>query len=100
MSDKTKAVDPPAMVQIEPLLLRKGEAARALGMSPRFFEDLVLAGLVSKVQIGGLVLFDVEELRAFVNKVRCDGLTKSRLANLIEQNKPQRGASPAKSRPE
>ena len=85
-----------ASVQIEPLLLRKDEAARVLGMSPRTFEDLVLAELVGKVQIGGLVLYDVEELRAFVRRVRREGLSKSRIEDLIEKSKPQRQPSPAR----
>jgi hypothetical protein len=97
MRDDTTITEPRAVVQVEPLLLRKDEAARVLGMSPRMFDDLLLAGLIGKVQIGGLVLFDVEELRAFVRDVRRDGLTKSRLAILIEENKSKRGASPAKS---
>src|SRR5438132_13834562 len=84
-----------AIVQIEPLLLRKDEAARVLGMSPRTFEDLVLAELVGKVQIGGLVLFDVEELRAFVRRVRREGLSKSRIEDLIEKGKRNRQSSPA-----
>jgi hypothetical protein len=83
-----------ASVQIEPLLLRKDEAARVLGMSPRTFDDLVLAELVGKVQIGGLVLFDVEELRAFVRRVRRDGLSKSRIEDLVEKGKRNRQSSP------
>jgi hypothetical protein len=79
-----------AIVQIEPLLLRKDESARVLGVSPRTFEDLVLAGLITKVHLGGLVLYDVEELRAFVRQVRRDGVTKSRLTELIERNKARR----------
>jgi excisionase family DNA binding protein len=86
-------------VQVEPLLLRKDEAARVLGMSSRTFEDLVLAGLIGKVQIGGLVLYDVEELRAFVRQVRREGLSKTRLAALIESRKAERRALPAKSSP-
>ena len=94
MRAQSHTPEPRAIVQIEPLLLRKDEAARVLSMSPRMFEDLLLAGLIGKVQIGGLVLFDVEELRGFVRQVRREGLAKSRLADLIERNKVRRGASP------
>src|SRR4051812_5108883 len=97
MREASPTAEPRAIVQIEPLLLRKDEAARALSMAPRMFEDLILAGLIGKVQIGGLVLFDVEELREFVQQVRREGLAKSRLVDLIERNKAQRRASPAKS---
>lgn len=97
MSNTDAKTELRAVVQIEPLLLRKEEAARVLSMSPRMFDDLLLAGVVGRVQIGGLVLFDVEELRAFVRQVRREGLSKSRLADLIERNKENRGASPAKS---
>lgn len=97
MADSDNKPDPHALVHIEPLLLRKDEAARALSMSPRMFDDLLLAGVVGRVQIGGLVLFDVEELRAFVRQVRREGLSKSRLAELIERNKERRRMSPAKS---
>lgn len=86
-------------VRIEPLLLRKAEAAQVLGVSPRTFDDLVLAGLIGKVQIGGLVLFDMEELREFVRKVRSEGLSKSRIEDLIERGKARRQASPANSSP-
>ena len=79
-----------AIVQIEPLLLRKDEAALVLSVSPRTFDDLVLAGLIGKVHLGGLVLYDVEELRAFVRQARQDGLTKSRISDLIEKHKPNR----------
>jgi hypothetical protein len=88
----------PVTIRIEPLLLRKEEAARALALSPRTFEDLVLAGLIGKVQIGGLVLYDTEELRSFVERVRREGLSKSRIADLIERNKSQRQPSPANSK--
>jgi hypothetical protein len=94
MSEKPMMV---VSVQIEPLLLRKEEAARALALSPRTFENLVLAGLIGKVQIGGLVMYDVEDLRAFVRQVRNKGLSKSRIADLIESNKAHRQLSPAKS---
>ena len=82
-------------VQIEPLLLRKDEAARVVGMSVRTFEDLVLSGLVGKVHIGGLVLYDVEDLREFVFRVRRDGLSKSRIEDLIEKGRAERQASSA-----
>lgn len=95
----TTANETRVSIQIEPLLLRKEEAARVLGVSPRTFDDLVLAGLIGKTQLGGLVLYDVEELRAFVRQVRRDGLTRSRIAELIERSKSQRRASLAKSSP-
>jgi hypothetical protein len=79
-----------AVVQIEPLLLDKREAARVLGMGTRTFEDLVLAELIGKVKIGGLTLYDVEDLRAFVRRVRREGLTKSRIEDLIEKGKRRR----------
>jgi hypothetical protein len=97
MSDETTIAESRTSVRIEPLLLRKDEAAQVLGMSPRLFDDLLLAGLIGKVRIGGLVLFDVDELRTFVRLVRRESLTKSRLADLIEKNKSQRRASQAKS---
>ncbi len=96
MSDEIDNHRSRVSVQIEPLLLRKEEAARVLGMSARTFEDLVLAELVGKVQIGGLVLYDVEELRDFVRRVRRDGLSKSRIADLIERCKAGRQTSPAR----
>jgi hypothetical protein len=62
--------EPGVRVQVEPLLLRKPVAAQLLTVSPRMFDDLVDAGLIGKVRIGGVVAFDVDELRAFVREAQ------------------------------
>jgi hypothetical protein len=72
MQDEPPIAEPRVSVQVEPLLLRKAEAARVLSVSPRLFDDLVLSGLIGKVKIGGVVAFDLEELRAFVRQARSD----------------------------
>jgi hypothetical protein len=84
-------------VQIEPILVRKDVAAQMLGMSPRTFDDLMLAGLISKVKIGGLTLFAVNELRAFAEQIPCEGLMRDKIAAMIEANRTNRRASPVKS---
>lgn len=80
-------------IQQPPLLLCKADAARALGVSPRFFDDLVLAGLIGKVLMGGLVMFDPEDLRAFVGRAKRDNLNAAPIAALVEKNKPHRGSA-------
>jgi excisionase family DNA binding protein len=88
-----------AIVQIEPLLLRKEEAALVLGVSPRTFDDLVLANLIGKIRVGGSVRYDVEDLRAFVRQARQEHLTKNKIAALIEENKPKRQAQLYRAKP-
>jgi hypothetical protein len=62
--------EPVIRVKVEPLLLRRVDAARVLTVSPRLFDDLVDAGLIGKVRIGGVVAFDIEDLRAFVQRAK------------------------------
>jgi hypothetical protein len=54
------------LVQIEPLLLNRADAARLLSVSPRKLDQWVKAGLIRKWKLDGVVRFAVEELRAFV----------------------------------
>jgi hypothetical protein len=70
MSDGVKISEPRATVQIEPLLLRKDEAAQMLSISPRLFDDLVAVGFIGKTKIGGVVAYEVDELRAFVSQAK------------------------------
>lgn len=77
-------------VQIEPLLLRRDDAARVLSVSPRLFDDLVLAGLISKVKVGGVVAYDPEDLRAFVRQIKRNGYSTAEIRALIERAKAHR----------
>jgi hypothetical protein len=70
MTKDATIVEPHLHVQIEPLLVRRGDAAQLLSVSPRMFDDLVDSGLIGKVRIGGVVAFDPQDLRAFVKRAR------------------------------
>ncbi len=102
MPDDKNIIEPRVSVQVEPLLLRRVDAARVLSVSPRLFDDLVLAGLIGKVRIGGVVAFALEELRAFVRQAKRENYDSSKIHALIEKSKSQRNSlrqSPAKSSP-
>jgi hypothetical protein len=68
VAKETSIAEPRVTVQVEPLLLRKADAARLLSISPRTFDDLVDAGLIGKWKLGGVTAFDVDDLRAFVRR--------------------------------
>jgi hypothetical protein len=70
MADVVNIDEPSIRVGIEPLLLRRADAARVLTVSPRLLDDLVDAGLLGKVRVGGVVAFDIEDLRAFVQRAK------------------------------
>lgn len=88
---ETTITQPRVSVQVEPLLLRKPDAARVLSVSPRVFDDLVLAGLIGKVRIGGVVAFDLEELRTFVRQAKRDPeMVRAPLEKLRAETKARR----------
>ncbi|TWT43951.1 Helix-turn-helix domain protein [Phycisphaerae bacterium RAS1] len=49
-----------------PLLVDRREAARLLGVSPGSIENLRLRGALPSVKIGARRLYDVADLRAFI----------------------------------
>jgi excisionase family DNA binding protein len=61
-----------ARVHVDALLLRREEAARVLGVSARTLDRWVKDGLVKRLTIGSIGLFAIEDLRAFVGKLRDD----------------------------
>ncbi len=66
MPDETNIIDPRVSVQIEPLLLRRDDAASVLGISPRKLDEWCSRGLIGKWKVDGVVRFSVEDLRSFV----------------------------------
>ncbi|MFO0791937.1 MAG: hypothetical protein U0805_20945 [Pirellulales bacterium] len=57
-------------VHVEALLLRREDAARSLGVSARTLDKWVKLGLVRRLNVAGVGLFAVEDLRLFVEKLR------------------------------
>tara|TARA_R110002111_G_C6003165_1_gene373392 strand:- start:1560 stop:1769 length:210 start_codon:yes stop_codon:yes gene_type:complete len=49
------------------LTLRKGEAARALGVSERTLHDLLKSGQIGSFKLGRAVLIPVAEIKAFIS---------------------------------
>src|SRR5262245_39483224 len=54
------------LIHVEPILVRRPEAARLLSVSQRKFDEWVAAGLIARWKFGGSVFFTVDELRRFV----------------------------------
>jgi hypothetical protein len=92
MSNDARIFQSTIQVQIEPMLLRREEAARVLGVSPRLFDDLVLAGLISKVKVGGVVAFDPDDLRAFVRQAKRGGFSTAQIRGMIAEGRALREA--------
>jgi excisionase family DNA binding protein len=57
----------------EPLLLSKSETARRLGVSPRTVFALGKSGQLRPVKIGRRALFDVEDIRLFIERAKAEG---------------------------
>jgi excisionase family DNA binding protein len=70
MHDLPPKVKMRARVHVDALLLRREEAARVLGVSARTLDKWVKDGLVQRLTVGSIGLFAVEDLRAFVRKLR------------------------------
>jgi excisionase family DNA binding protein len=60
-------------LRLEPLLLRRVDAAHVLGLSPRKLDNLARDGLLPKCRIGGLVRFHIDDLRQFAASLRENG---------------------------
>jgi hypothetical protein len=99
MPDDLLLDEPSISVRVEPLLLRRAEAARVLTVSPRMLDDLVDAGLISKVRIGGVVAFDIEDLRAFVRQAKRDPAEIQRSIEKLRAQRKSRRDAAAKSSP-
>lgn len=59
-------------LRVEALLLRREDAARSLGVSARTLDKWVKLGLVRRLNVAGVGLFAVEDLRLFVEKLRSE----------------------------
>jgi hypothetical protein len=59
-------------VHFEALLLRREDAARVLGISARTLDKWVKDGLVRRLDVRGIGLFSMDDLREFVRKLRED----------------------------
>jgi len=62
-----KAFPMPIKSNIEPILYTVAEAAKLLRISERTLWELTKNGLISCVRIGRRVLYDLNDLREFVN---------------------------------
>ncbi len=99
MSNSDTIIESRLSVQIAPLLVRRVDAAKLLAISPRAFDDLVDAGLLGKTRIGGVVAFDIEELRAFVRQCRHDPAAIQAALEKLRATRKDRRESLAKSSP-
>lgn len=97
MPNESTTTEPRLSVQIEPVLVRRSDAARLLAISPRQFDDLVDAGLVGKVRIGGVVAFAVEDLRAYVRQSQRDPESTQAALEKLRNDRKARRESAAKS---
>jgi len=57
-------------VTVRPLLIGIREAAQALGLSERTLWDLTKAGEIPHVRVGRRVLYDPNDLRAWVESLK------------------------------
>lgn len=99
MPDTAPIVEPRLSVQIEPVLVRRVDAARLLAVSTRMFDDLVDAGLIGKTRIGGCVAFAVDELRAFVRQCQGDPVYVQTEVEKLRSRRKARRESEVKSSP-
>ncbi len=56
--------------QLAPLLLDANEAGKFVGLAGRTIRKLADDGVLQKVRLGSRVLFDVEDLKRYVEEAR------------------------------
>ncbi len=54
----------------DPMLVNRREAARLLGISPTTVDNLRLSGAIPSIKIAARRLFDVADIRAFIEAAK------------------------------
>lgn len=66
--------DTQVVIEVEPLLVSRDDAARILAISPREIDNLRAASKIVARRHGRKVLFPIEELRRFATSLPADQL--------------------------